>query len=63
MYIYVYVYIYIYNYIYIWYPPQKKNYLFTIFTGIYGVFRLNFCDSNKECSNMSEACKPASATC
>ena len=55
------MYMYIYNYIYG--TPPQKNYLFTIFTGIYGVFRLNFCDSNKECSNMSEACKPASATC
>ena len=62
MYIYICICIYIYNYIYM-VPPPKKNYLFTIFTGIYGVFRLNFCDSNKECSNMSEACKPASATC
>jgi len=42
IYIYVYMYIYIYGT-----PPPKKNYLFTIFTGICGVFRLNFCDSNK----------------
>ena len=41
------MYMYIYIIIYIWYPPQKKNYLFTIFTGIYGVFRLNFATQTK----------------
>ena len=68
--IYIYIYLFIYTlYIYIYYiymvpPPPKKKTTFLLFLLVFTVcFVWTFATQTKECSNMSEACKPASATC